>query len=298
MFIIQISNSTNADMQSQRSNPKEAAKVLIGAAMYVDVLKAPALLSLSLQGEKLDIVLGIQHLLKSSKSLKKMAGQDPLLWPTVKLVCNRVKEEGEDKVYQGAVLDNYSPATLKTCATQALADINRMEEKMRARLEWSDVKMLRSVLVLLDIQSWRHSPRSEHSDTDEEEDDLDEIKEAVEYITSRFRELLEAKGVTLANIQGEVEEIVLYARKYLNIGREGYQKVWYKLHTAPDASKWPNILRFCELLFSLPFSNGHVERMFSAMKIIKSNRRTNLKSSTLCPRHKSRGSSSRQLLCR
>ena len=47
------------------------SKVLIGAAMYVGVLKAPALLSLSLQGEKLDIVLGIQHLLKSSKLLKK-----------------------------------------------------------------------------------------------------------------------------------------------------------------------------------------------------------------------------------
>ncbi len=257
------------------------SKVLIGAAMYVDVLKAPALLSLSLQGEKLDIVLGIQHLLKSSKSLKKMAGQDPLLWPTVKLVCNRIKEEGEDKVYQGAVLNNYNPATLKTCAAQALADIKRLEDKMRARLEWSDVKMLRAILVLLDTQSWRPSPRSEHSNTDEEEDDLAEIKEAVEYITSHFREPLEAKGVTLANIQDEVEEIVPYARKYLSIGREGYQKVWYKLHTAPDASKWPNILRLCELLFSLPFSSGHVERMFSTLKIIKTNRRTNLKSSTL-----------------
>ena len=48
--------------------------------------------------------------------------------------------------------------------------------------------------------------------------------------------------------------------------------------TAPDASKWPNILHLCELLFSLPFSNGDVERMFSVIKIIKRNRRTNLKS--------------------
>ena len=142
--------------------------------MFVDVLKAPALLSLSLQGEKLDIVLGIRHLLNSSKSLKTMAGQDPLLWPAVKLVCNRIKEEGEDKIYQGAGLGNYSPTTLKTCATQALADINRLEEKMRTRLEWSDVKMLRAILVLLDTQSWRPSTRSEHSDTNEEEDDLAE----------------------------------------------------------------------------------------------------------------------------
>jgi len=80
---------------------------------------------------------------------------------------------------------------------------------MRGRLEWSDVKMLRAILVFLDAQSWCPSPRSEQSDTDEEESDLAEMREAVEYITSNFREPLEAKGVTLAN--DEVEEIVLYA---------------------------------------------------------------------------------------
>ena len=92
-----------------------------------------------------------------------------------------------------------------------LADVKWLEEKMRVRLEWSDAKMLRAILVLLDTHSWRPSPRSKHSDTDEEENDLAEIREAVEYITSHFREPLEAKGVTLANIQDEVEEIVLYA---------------------------------------------------------------------------------------
>ena len=91
----------------------------------------------------------------------------------------------------------------------------------------------------------------------------------MEYITSHFREPLEAKGVVLAGIQDEIEEIVQYARKYLGIEQEGYQKIWYKLHTAPDIEKWPNVLRLCELLFSLPFSNGHVERMFSSLKVIK-----------------------------
>ena len=174
-----IKSTDRARLQGYLKKWKQS-KVLIGAAMYVDVLKAPALLSLSLQEEKLDIVLGIQHLLKSTKSLKKMAEQDPLLWPTVKLVCSRVKEEGESKVYQGAVLSNYSPTTLKACANQALAAVKQLDEKMRARLEWSDVKILRAILVLLDTQSWRSSPRSQHSDSDEEEDDLAEIREAVE----------------------------------------------------------------------------------------------------------------------
>ena len=36
-----------------------------------------------------------------------------------------------------------------------------------------------------------------------------------------------------------------------------------------------------ELLFSLPFSNGHVERVFSTLKNIKTERRTLLKRDTL-----------------
>ena len=89
---------------------------------------------------------------------------------------------------------------------------------------------------------------------------------------------MEAKGVTLAIIQDQIKEAVLNATK-LTI--EGYQKVWCKLHVAPDAGKCPHVLRLCELLFSLPFTNGHVEIMFSAVKTIKTDRQTNLKSSTL-----------------
>ena len=49
----------------------------------------------------------------------------------------------------------------------------------------------------------------------------------------------------------------------------------------PDSGKWPIILILCELAFSLPFSNGLVEQIFSRMKVIKSDRRTNMQASTL-----------------
>ena len=72
---------------------------------------------------------------------------------------------------------------------------------MRARLEWSDVTMLRAILVFLDTQGWRLSRSAPEY---EEADDLAEIREAIEYITSHFRKPLETKGVDLANIQDEV----------------------------------------------------------------------------------------------
>ena len=82
--------------------------------------------------------------------------------------------------------------------------------------------MLRAILVLLNTQSWHLLHSDDHSDTKKEENDQAEIEEAAEYATSHFRKPLEAKDVTLASFQVEIEEIVPYARKYLNIGSEGY----------------------------------------------------------------------------
>ena len=249
------------------------AKMLIGAAMYVDMLKAPSFLSLSLQDESLDIVQGIKQVLSSSKALKAMACQDPLLWPTVQLVCSRVKEEDGDKVYQGSALSNYSPAVLKQCADAALADVKRLEEKLKERLEWSDTNMLRAILAFLDTQNWQLAG--------EDVDGLDDIRAAVEVIVAHFRVPLEAKNVSLCSIQDEVEEAVQYARNFLSVSQDTHKKIWYQLHTVPDSSKWPNVLQLSELLFSLPFSNAHVERIFSTLKVIKTERRTQLKRQTL-----------------
>ena len=92
---------------------------------------------------------------------------------------------------------------------------------------------------------------------------------------------MEAAGVSLASIQDEMDDVVDYARTYLRIGTESYQKIWYRLHTAADVEKWRNVLALSELVFSLPFSNGQVERMFSMMKIIKTDRKTSIHTSTL-----------------
>ena len=251
-------------------------RMLIAAAMYIDVLKSPSTLSLTLQEGNLDIVGGIKNLLKSSKTLQVMSDEDPLQWPTVTLVTTRIKEDNGQWMYQGAALEGYSSTMLQQCGEHAVADLKRLDQEMRSRLEWSNLEMMRSILVFLDTQSW--VPRNEGSVS---EDDLTEIYAAVEYITSHFREPLEAAGVTLASIQDELQEIVDYARKYLNLATESYQTIWYKLHTTHDLSKWPNVLVVAQLLFSLPFSNGTVERIFSSMKIIKTDRRTNLHTETL-----------------
>ena len=103
----------------------------------------------------------------------------------------------------------------------------------------------------------------------------------MDYITSSFKKPLEKQGVGLSSLHDEIEEVVCYPRKYFALHKENCQKVWYKLHTTPDAKKWPNVLLLCELIFSLPFSNGIVERIFSVLKVIKTDKRTNLSAGML-----------------
>lgn len=257
--------------------------------LYVDILKAPSLLSLSLQGNELDVVLGIKNTLKAVGALKSLAKLDGLEWPTVKLLQGRIKDEDGEKSYQGAILKNYSLETREKTKKDALQDLALLDEKMRERLAWSDTMLLRSLLVLLETQTWVKRSSTSSADSlllDEDlEDDVDcslaEVKEAVDHISTYFRLPLEAKELSFVSVQDEIEEAVDYARRYLNISETDYRKVWYKLFSCPDAKKWPNILVLCELSFSLPFSNGRVEQMFSSLKVLKTNRRTNIQSDTL-----------------
>lgn len=83
------------------------------------------------------------------------------------------------------------------------------------------------------------------------------MKNALEMLSSHFRDPLEAAGANLPLLQDEIEDAVVYARTYLGIESTDYRKVWYNLFVCPNASEWPNILLLCELAFSLPFSNAH-----------------------------------------
>ena len=159
-------------------------KCILGCSMYVDLLKPPSLLSLSLQECQLDIVLGINNILKASAALKTLARQDPLEWPTAKLEEERIQEEGSEKMYQGAALKNVTLAAKESAKEEVLHDLGRLNDSMRERLEWLDIKLLRSLLVFIETQNWAGRSRNP-DDSNEGIDDcsLAEVKKSVELLT-------------------------------------------------------------------------------------------------------------------
>ena len=84
---------------------------------------------------------------------------------------------------------------------------------MRERLEWSDIKLLRGILVFLDTQVWCQVTAAGDLDSDSPDDkSLTEIRSAVELIATTFRE---AANVNLLILQDQIAEVVEYARNYL-----------------------------------------------------------------------------------
>ena len=82
-------------------------------------------------------------------------------------------------------------------------------------------------------------------------------------------------------LREEWSDMVDYAKRYFNLVQVEYQVLWWKLFNTVDAQKLTNVLSLVECLFCLPVANGHVERVFSQLKIIKTERCTYLREDRL-----------------
>ena len=134
-------------------------------------------------------------------------------------------------------------------------------------------KLMRAIMVFLDTQAW-YSHKTDESFSHQ-------LTEAVSMLVENFRAPLEAKATDLAAIQEEAKEMLDYAHQYLRVDRDGYQHVWYRVAFGPDCTQFRNLVAIAQLLFSLPFSTAKVERLFSSLKLIKTDRRTSLSQETL-----------------
>ena len=109
----------------------EAAKILVGCAMYIDALKPVSLLSLSLQGnDTVDIVISTENMLKAVKALQSLTQKDLSRWPKLELLRPSTKEVDGEQQYQGVPLNNLD-AAVDQCKTHVIADVERLREKMK-----------------------------------------------------------------------------------------------------------------------------------------------------------------------
>ena len=109
---------------------------------------------------------------------------------------------------------------------------------------------------------------------------LDQL-EAVGRLVERFTVPLEGAGANPAEIHAEFVNMMQYASQHFSLATVDYQSVWLQIFHAFDSTEWTNVLMLTQLLFSLPASNGKLERVFSTVNLIKVNKRSSLSNESL-----------------
>lgn len=124
-------------------------------------------------------------------------------------------------------------------------------------MAWSDLQLMRDIIFMLGSQGWEKAI--------EENDSI----EAISRLVQRFTISLQGASANTEEIVGEFIALVQYAIQFISFSTLDYRAVWWKIFHAPTASEWSNVLILAKLLFSLPSSNGKLERVFSQLKTKK-----------------------------
>ena len=114
---------------------------------------------------------------------------------------------------------------------------------MHARLKDSsvDTTILTHALKVLATHGWHKT------------EDASFGVEAVQALAKGFTIPLQEAGVNCALLEHEWEDMVYYAKEYINLVQDPYRVVWWKLFNSPDANKWTNILTLVELIFCIHY---------------------------------------------
>lgn len=235
-------------------------KVLIGCSFFHDLLKPCAILSKVLQDDELCITEAIEAILKTNRNIENLKATNFDDLPTVKKVTSRIQDTDDGATYQGVQITRYKEAVTffrlhKDEFVKAISDC------LKDRIKAQHTNLLTDVLNLLATHGWGRS------------EELDFATAPITNLADRFRIPLEKCGVDVSALEDEWIDLLDYSQKYLNLTTDKSLTIWWKLFNAPSSKNWTNILNLIELLFCLPMSNGHVEHVFSTLKLIKTDHR-------------------------
>ena len=244
------------------------AKYLLGCALFADFLSPCSILSKVMQSDDLDILAVLSSFLRSVKEIDKLSSSSLERWPTYVSTLLKCVETDGAVAYQSQKLKSFLEAK-RYFESMYKAYCAKVSDCLKSRLSWSDLEMLRDIILVLATQGWQKLL--------DEDDRLDSVDRLVEH----FSYPLTRAGICIDSIHSEFESMLQYGCQYIALSTLEYRAVWWRLFHAPAASEWLNALTLVQLLFSLPSSNGIVERVFSQMKVIKTKRRSLLSNEAL-----------------
>ena len=238
-------------------------KLLLGCAMMHDLLEPYAKLCKALQEEEVCVISAVKALLDTANSINSLKSVDFHNLPTVKMVLSRIKAGDKEVTYQGAVISRLAEAN-QVLARSKNAYAESISMCLKNRVNDENLTVLNAIITLLATHRWEKTSEVTFGDS------------AVETLADHFKDALVFAGFDHVLLLSEWHSMLTYAKQYLNLAVEDYRKTWWKIFNCAKSGKWKNILLIVELVFSLPFSNGAVERVFSRINAIKPDQRCRL----------------------
>ena len=199
--------------------------MILGCALFHDLLEPANTLCKSLQDDKLFVTDAIESLLHTSNALEKLKEKKFANYPTVKRVtASIVKESDGSTSYQGAEIVKYNEAVKylednsgNWCETIAICIKKCMKHSEQ------EIELLTNCLVVLATQGWEKTPGADFA------------KPSLEQLATQFAEPLRRVNVDTLVLEEEWEDMVDYAKPYLNIVQEECSVIWWKLFNAACA---------------------------------------------------------------
>ena len=205
--------------------------MLIGSALLCDILKPSSILCKILQEDDVCVVRAIEAVLKASQSADQLKDTPFRDLPTVKKVLSRISHNDDEGsvTYQGVELTNYEGA-ITFLDNNYQQYLTLVQDCLRNRVKLQSTELLTHSLTILATHGWE---RSRHTSFG---------YEAIECISTRFLVPLENAGVDCSLLKQEWDDILDYAKRYLNLVEDDYKVIWWKLYNVPDAKKWTKFL--------------------------------------------------------
>ena len=177
------------------------SKMVIGCALFHDILKPAAILCKVLQDDEVCLVGAIEALLKTCKAIEKIKTSTFEDLPTVKKIIARVQNTGDEVTYQGAALSKYteSVAYLKSHKN---GYVDSVVSCLKDRVKTQHATLLSDILTLLATQGWEKSENPEMAEA------------ALHRLIPHFQVPLEKAGIDVSLVKEEWDDLTAYAKRY------------------------------------------------------------------------------------
>ena len=297
-FISREKNSKNKATVQGKLNKLLDAQVILRSCLLKDLLAPAKIFSLITQKEHPNIMETVEAVDKTKNDYKKLLtkfekNQDSVFeLPALKSVINEIEESvdsDDNYFYHGQKLKYYTRAK-RYIADHCVFLVKSIIQCYDNRYWFDSVNessdgttndhLIFHICKILNSTVWPHLP---HAGSELEDENILKVQvKSISQVFDQFSSMDVFKNVKKEDVTAEFVSVVRYCQRYFDYENVEPLELWHKIMLlCRQKPEWSSIALIIEICLCTPCSNATLERFFSQLKIVKTDLRTSLSSSSL-----------------